>query len=76
MKTLGLSICAVALIAAFAAENAAHSQAPVVPQTPVQRLEALAAKNKKLIETQQATLKKLEEMELQSQQLKFMGRRT
>ncbi len=73
MKTaLLLLVCAIA----FAFGNVAHSQAPAVPQTSLQRIEAMKATNKQLIERQTETLKKLEEMLLQAQQLKFLGKRS
>lgn len=73
MKTFSfLSVCVIA----FALGNLAHSQAPSAPQSSGQRLEAIRATNKQLIERQTETLKKLEEMQLQSQQLKFLGKRS
>jgi hypothetical protein len=73
MKTaLFITGCA----AAFALGNIAHSQAPGAPQTAVQRLEAMRAKNKQLIERQTQTLKQLDEIQLEAQQLKFLGKRS
>ena len=60
---------------AFALGSVAHSQAPTAPQSSLQRLEAMKVTNKLLLERQTETLKKLEEMQLQSQQLKFLGKR-
>ena len=63
-------------VIAFALGNVAHSQAPAAPQTSVQRLGAIRATNQQLLERQTETLKRLEEMQLQSQQLKFLGKRS
>ena len=70
--TILLTGCAIA----FAFGNIAHSQAPSAPQSSAQRLEAIKAVNKQLMERQTETLKKLEEMQLMSQQLKFLGKRS
>lgn len=67
-----LAVAGVAL--ALAAE--VNSQTAQVPRTPVQQLQAMRAKNAELIEKQAATLQKLEEMRLQAQQLKFLGKRS
>lgn len=67
-----LLVCA----AAFTVGNIAHSQAPAAPKTSVQRLEEIRAKNKELIERQTATLKQLEEIQLQAQQIKLLGKRS
>ncbi len=74
MKTPAIFFAAVAV--ALALGSPAHSQNPTLPQTPIQRLEAIRTKNKQLIDKQTETLKKLEELELQSQQIKFLGKRT
>ncbi|HYR57241.1 MAG TPA: hypothetical protein VEO95_01375 [Chthoniobacteraceae bacterium] len=74
MKTPAIFFAAIAV--ALALGGAAHSQNSILPQTPVQKLEAVKAKNKQLLDKQAETLKKLEEMELQSQQIKFLGKRT
>ena len=73
MKTIFLlTVCVIA----FALGNLAHSQAPASPQSALQRLEAIKVTNKQLLERQTETLKKLEEMQLMSQQLKFLGKRS
>jgi cell shape-determining protein MreC len=74
MKTaLFLSIVG-ALVLALG--HAAQSQAPAAPQTPLQRLQSMKAKNKELIDRQAETLKKLDELQLEAQQLKFLGKRS
>lgn len=73
MKTTSLILlCGIA----FAVGNIAHSQAPAAPQTAVQRLEAIRARNKQIIDRQTETLRQLDELQLQSQQLKFLGKRS
>lgn len=67
-----LIICGVA----FALGNLAHSQAPAAPQTAIQRLDAIRTKNKQLIDRQTETLKQLDELQLQAQQLKLLGKRS
>ena len=61
---------------AFAVGNLAHSQAPAAPQTPLQQLQIIKAKNKQLLDRQAVTLKQLDELQVESQQLKFLGKRT
>lgn len=73
MKALVFSLVAVSV---FMLGSVAHSQAPGVPQTTLQRLEALRAKNKELLDRQAETLKKLDEMEQQAEQVKFLGKRS
>jgi cell shape-determining protein MreC len=63
-------------VIAFALGNVAHSQAPTAPQTALQRLDAIRNKNKQLLEKQAETLKLLDDLQLQSQQLKFLGKRS
>jgi cell shape-determining protein MreC len=65
-----------AAIAAFALANIAHSQLPGGPQSALQRLQVIKAKNKELIDKQTETLKKLDEIQLESQQIKFLGKRS
>ena len=72
MKTILLA----AVVITLAAGNIARSQLPVAPQTAAQKLEAIKAKNKELIERQKETLKKLEELQLEAQQIKFLGKRS
>lgn len=67
-----------ALVAAsfLVTSEVGHSQAPAAPQTAVQRLQAMKVKNKELIDRQTETLKKLEEIQLEAQQIKFLGKRS
>lgn len=70
--TLFLTMCAIS----FALGTMAQSQAPAAAQTQIQRLEAIRTKNKQLIEQQTETLKRLDELQLQAQQIKMLGKRT
>jgi|GEM_PF-4662441 len=65
-----------AVIGMLALGNFAHSQVPLAPQTAAQKLQAIRARNKELIDRQTQTLKKLDEMQLEAQQLKFLGKRS
>jgi hypothetical protein len=74
-----------AVIAGFgAASLPVQSQAPavVVPAValpgggPLSQLKVLRDQNAKLLEQQEATLKKVEELEKESQTLKVLGRRS
>jgi hypothetical protein len=70
--TFFLALCLVA----FALGNVARSQAPGANQTQLQRLNAMRNKNKDLIDKQTDTLKLLDDLQLRSQQLKFLGKRS
>lgn len=63
-------------LAAFALANIAHSQLPGLPQTALQRLQTIRAKNKELLDQQAKTLEKLDALQLEAQQIKFLGKRS
>jgi hypothetical protein len=52
-----------------------HSQG-VAPKSPVDRLRELKAKNDEIIEKQKAALLKLDEMDKQAEQLRFLSKRS
>ena len=52
-----------------------HSQG-VLPKSPVDRLKELKAKNAEIIDKQNAALLKLDDMEKQSEQMRFMTKRS
>ena len=52
-----------------------HSQG-VAPKSPVDRLRDLKAKNDEVIEKQKAALLKLDEMDKQAEQLRFLSKRS
>ena len=62
------------LAALFALAVNLHSQAPL-PKSSAEQLKILKASNAALIEKQQATLLKLDEMEKQAEQIRFLGKR-
>ena len=51
-----------------------HSQG-VAPKSPVDRLRELKTKNAEIIEKQKAALLKLDEMDKQAEQLRFLSKR-
>ncbi len=63
-------------VAVLALTATLHSQAPGAAKTPLQQVQGLKAKNQELIEKQKQTLEKLDEIEKQSAQLKFLGKRS
>jgi cell shape-determining protein MreC len=71
-----IALLLLAAAGVFALGNIAHSQAPAATQTAVQKLQAISAKNKELLDRQTETLKKLDDLQLESQQLKFLGKRS
>lgn len=72
MKTpVALSSMVVALLAL--AVNLHSQNVPV--KSPVEQLKALKGKNIELIEKQQATLLKLDEIEKQAEQIRFLTKR-
>ncbi len=74
MKTLALSLLAALL--AVAVPASVRSQSARVPRTPLEQLQAMSLENQKLLERQAETLKKLEQLDLEAQQLKFLGKRS
>ena len=74
MKTIALFLLGTAFALALAAD--VRSQAAQLPRTPLEQLQAIKTENAKLLEKQAATLKKLEEMRLQAQQLKNFTKRS
>lgn len=74
MKTILPFLLSIAAV--FALTVKLHSQAPGAAKTPLQQVQALKAKNQQLLEKQAQTLLKLDEIEKQSEQLKFLGKRT
>lgn len=52
-----------------------HSQAPLA-KSPGEQLKALKAKNAELLELQKQTLLKLDEMDKQAEQIRFLAKRS
>lgn len=76
MKTLLSLTLSVAALLALAANLHSQAPAPAAPQSPLQILQAMKAKNQELIEKQTQTLQKLDEIEKEAEQLKIFGKRT
>ena len=70
-KTLALTIMAALLGLAMNL----HSQG-VAPKSTVDRLRELKAKNEEIVEKQKAALLKLDEMDKQAEQLRFLSKRS
>ena len=73
MKTSSFIAVIVAALLGFAVNL--HSQG-VAPKSTVDRLKELKTKNADLIEKQKATLTKLDEMDKQAEQMRFMMKRS
>jgi hypothetical protein len=74
MKTLTLSLATAALT--FALTASLHSQAPAVAKSPLQQLQDLKKKNQELIERQTGALQKLDTIQKEAEQVKFLAKRT
>jgi hypothetical protein len=75
----GLAATGAILHSQDAAPAPAPAPAPVAPipnGPPMEMLKAIRDANKKLLEQQNATLQKLEEMEKNSQSIKVLGKRS
>ena len=74
MKGLSLFLWSAAV--AIALSTSLHSQAPSGTQTQAEKLQKIKAENAKLLERQAATLRKLNELAKEAQQLKIFGSRS
>lgn len=74
MKTLTSFILTVACVLGLGARL--HSQAPAAPKTPLQQLQDIKKKNAEQIEKQGGALQKLDALQQDAVQLKFLGKRT
>lgn len=75
MKTSSLLAATIA-VAGFAFTARVHSQIAPVPQTPLQQLQALKLQNQQLLQQQAATLIKIDEVQKQATQLRFLAARS
>ena len=73
MKLTAPHLIAIAAILALAVNL--HSQG-VAPKAPLDKLKDIKAKNTELIEKQNATLQKLDELDKAAEQLRFFVKRT
>ena len=72
MKKFAPAIIAVAALLGLAVNL--HSQG-IAPKSPVDKLRALKAKNEEIIKAQSATLERLDEIDKQAEQMRFMSKR-
>lgn len=71
-----LQLLTIALACSIAATVQLQSQTPAAPRTPVQTLQLFKTQNEQLLEKQAATLQKLEALQKDSEQIKFLAKRT
>jgi hypothetical protein len=74
MKTFPIYF--VIAISAFTFTSHLHSQAPAAPKTPLQQVQALKAQNQQVLEKQAATLVKLDALQKEAAQIKFLAARS
>ena len=74
MKTLSLFLWSAAIAVAFS--TSLHSQAPAEARSQAEMLQKIKEENGRLLETQAATLRKLDELSKEAQQLKIFGSRS
>ena len=72
MKKFSLALIAVSAFLGLALNL--HSQG-ILPKTPVQKLHELKAKNDEIIQKQNTTLEKLDELDKQAEQMRFFVKR-
>ena len=53
-----------------------HSQAPAAPKTPLEQLRMVRTQNQQLLEKQTATIVKLDELQKEAAQIRFMSKRS
>jgi hypothetical protein len=74
MKALSIILWSSAI--AVALSTSVHSQAPAAPKTTTEMLQKIKAENAKQLEKQTATLRRLDELAKEVQQLKIFGSRS
>ncbi len=74
MKTLPLSLAVIFLACALTA--GVQSQTSAAPKTPLQHLQAMKVENQKLLEKQAATLLRLDEVQKEATQVRFLTKRS
>jgi len=70
-----LTLLAISLALAATLGVRVHSQSPATPQSAVQQLQSIKAANAALLEKQTALLLKLDEVQKEAAQTKFMVKR-
>lgn len=71
-----LAITGLVLLGSIAFTLTVRSQAPAPAQTPLQALQVLKANNQKILNQQDATLQKLDELQKETHQLRIFARRS
>ncbi len=71
-----LHIYLVAAMTAFSLTMRLHSQAPATPKTPLQQLQALKGQNDQVLQKQASTLVKLDDLQKEAAQIKFLAARS
>jgi len=74
MKTL--LIYTLVAVSTFGLTTHLYSQTPGGAKSPLQQLQEISRKNKELIERQNGALQKLEVMQKEAEQIKFLAKRT
>ena len=70
-----LSFFAIVAVFGLALGASVHSQAPAQPKSVLQQLQAMKAQNQTVLEKQTALLLKLEELQKEAAQVKFLAKR-
>lgn len=73
MNRFSFLALALTLVLSFAAR--VHSQSTAVPRNPVQLLQAMKAANQAQLEKQTALMLKLDELQKEAAQIKFLAKR-
>lgn len=71
-----LAITGLVLLGSVTFTLTVRSQAPAPAQTPLQALQVLKANNQKILNQQEATLQKLDELQKETHQLRIFARRS
>jgi hypothetical protein len=70
-----ISFLALVVVGAFGLGASVYSQAPAQPKSVLQQLQAMKAQNQAVLEKQTALLLKLEELQKEAAQVKFLAKR-
>lgn len=71
-----ITLITLAALGSVALTLTVRSQVPVPAQTPLQTLQILKANNQKILDQQNATLQKLDEIQKETHQLRIFARRS
>lgn len=70
------TIFALAIAGLLALASQLYSQLPGAPKTPLEQLQVLKQKNKELLDRQNAVIEKLDALQKEAEQVKFLAKRT